>query len=83
MKTLLFLALLAGGYGVAHGLGASEAWAGGAGWAAALVLWMPLQKIAVAIAWHLRLGEAGKSRELYESLDDDARAQVNSMIGIE
>jgi hypothetical protein len=82
MKFVVFVVLLGAGYGVAHALGASEGWAGAAGWAAALLLSLPLTKAIVAIGWHLRVREAGRSRELYESLDDETRAKFDAAAGV-
>jgi hypothetical protein len=38
LTTVLFLAALGGGYGVAHAVGASEGWAAAAGWAAGIAV---------------------------------------------
>jgi hypothetical protein len=40
MRTLLFLAALGGGYAIARALGASEGWSAGAGWAAAILVFL-------------------------------------------
>jgi hypothetical protein len=83
VKGFLFFALLAGGYGIGQALGLSAGWSAAIGWGAFLLLVVAAQKLLIALAWHLRLGETGKNRALYGSLSDDEQAHVAALMGVD
>jgi hypothetical protein len=86
VKTILFLAALGGGYGIAHALGASEGWAAGAGWALAGLVFLIGRRrgyraaIRVerwrAAAMHLRTSDPATYEQILAQADSDPQAST-------